>query len=64
MCSGAKRQNNYDMVKKENYRCYHRHLLEVDVEGQIAGLSLPQITGIWVSPIWDTIYLHDFGTHR
>jgi hypothetical protein len=36
------------MVKEDN-RYYHRHLLEVDAEGQIAGLSLPQIIGIWVT---------------
>jgi hypothetical protein len=31
---------------------------------KIVGLSLPQIIGNWNSPIWDTIYLQDFGTHK
>jgi hypothetical protein len=31
---------------------------------KIVGLSLPQNIGNWNSPIWDTIYLHDFGTHK
>jgi hypothetical protein len=32
---------------------------------KIVGLSLPQIIGgNWNSPIWDAIYLQDFGTHK
>jgi hypothetical protein len=65
----AEEADNYVMVKKRiiiSITNYHRHLMMyVGRRGlKIVGLSLPQNIGNWNSPIWDTIYLHDFGTHK